>query len=603
MKIREAAMQQRLIAACGGDNVKLFDAAAASEGRADPCVSQFLPAPGVQVNALRWNHTNHVLASSGEDRRISLWLKGGKLLGSVPQLESDPADVLDESILAINFSSKSSRYLCSGGTGKVVRIWDMQRKKCIKSLKGHADTITGVMYNCKDEHLASISSRGDLIIYSLASGSRITEVKDPFNQVLRLLEYSRSSRNLLVTAGDDGSLHLWDTTGRSPKASWIRQHLAPASGVGFSFSNEKVIVSVGFDKRLHTYDTSVKKAVHSLSCDAPFSSLALKDDGWTVAAGTTNGRIMFYDIRTKVQPMAVLRAFNPSEAVASVCWQRTNPVPISTSSWSPDVALLGANGEETPAIMPDPLPASGRNRPSFGRPESLTVANPRNAAAAEESSNQSVWSNSGSFILHSSKATPSGVDDMEVFSPLVDVQPIVQPLSSFIDGLGETKRPSPPSAIANSDEFQQTSHQDEHPTTSPRVEASNAAEPSPNDHQTRLTKAREHLAAVKGLALELPPRLSASSPNSPPSRVSPPQPSSSSFALQLVQRALEESLGSVQRAIHEDVQNLHLELIRQFHIQQTETACCVEKLVSKQAEMMEELQALRKENQQLRHLI
>jgi protein NEDD1 len=40
------------------------------------------------------------------------------------------------------------------------------------------------------------------------------------------------------------------------------------------------------------------------------------------------------------------------------------------------------------------------------------------------------------------------------------------------------------------------------------------------------------------------------------------------FALQLVQRGLEESLGAVQRAIHEEVQNLHLELLRQFHIQQ-----------------------------------
>lgn len=40
------------------------------------------------------------------------------------------------------------------------------------------------------------------------------------------------------------------------------------------------------------------------------------------------------------------------------------------------------------------------------------------------------------------------------------------------------------------------------------------------------------------------------------------------FALQLVQRGLEESLGAVQRAIHEEVQNLHLELLRQFHTQQ-----------------------------------
>jgi protein NEDD1 len=42
----------------------------------------------------------------------------------------------------------------------------------------------------------------------------------------------------------------------------------------------------------------------------------------------------------------------------------------------------------------------------------------------------------------------------------------------------------------------------------------------------------------------------------------------SSFSLQLVQRTLEETLGSVQKSIHEDVRNLHIDLIRQFHMQE-----------------------------------
>lgn len=32
-----------------------------------------------------------------------------------------------------------------------------------------------------------------------------------------MLDYSRNSRHILVTAGDDGSVHLWDTTARTPK--------------------------------------------------------------------------------------------------------------------------------------------------------------------------------------------------------------------------------------------------------------------------------------------------------------------------------------------------------------------------------------------------
>ena len=89
-----------------------------------------------------------------------------------------------ESIYSISFSNKGSRYLCSGGSGHIVRIWDLQRKRCIKWLSGHTDTITGVMYNCKDEHLASISMKGDLILHNLASGARAAELSDPNGQVI-----------------------------------------------------------------------------------------------------------------------------------------------------------------------------------------------------------------------------------------------------------------------------------------------------------------------------------------------------------------------------------------------------------------------------------
>jgi WD40 repeat protein len=39
-----------------------------------------------------------------------------------------------------------------------------------------------------------------------------------------VLDYSRISRHLLVTAGDDGTVHLWDTTGRNPKVCSMFSH-------------------------------------------------------------------------------------------------------------------------------------------------------------------------------------------------------------------------------------------------------------------------------------------------------------------------------------------------------------------------------------------
>lgn len=105
---------------------------------------------------------------------------------------------MQESIFSINFSNKVSRYICSGGTGQVVRIWDLQRKRCIKWLRGHTDTITGAMYNCKDEYLASISLNGDLILHNLASSAKVAELKDPNEQVIFFIFVSQQAFQVLM---------------------------------------------------------------------------------------------------------------------------------------------------------------------------------------------------------------------------------------------------------------------------------------------------------------------------------------------------------------------------------------------------------------------
>lgn len=102
-----------------------------------------------------------------------------------------------ESISTISFSNKGSRYLCSGGTGQIVRIWDLQNKRCVKWLKGHTDTITGAVYNCKDEHIASSSRKGDIILHNLASGTKAAELRDPNGQVAYTVLSAHATANPL----------------------------------------------------------------------------------------------------------------------------------------------------------------------------------------------------------------------------------------------------------------------------------------------------------------------------------------------------------------------------------------------------------------------
>ncbi|KFK38505.1 hypothetical protein AALP_AA3G121800 [Arabis alpina] len=409
----------RLLAASGGDTVKLFDVSA--ESGDDPCVLSYTPSPGSAVNSVKLNHTNMVVASAGEDKKISLWQKNGKTLGTVPVTGKNNSDITEECLSAISFSNKGSRYICSGGTGQTVRIWDLQRKLCIKNLRGHTSTITGVMYNCKDEHLASISVGGDLIVHNLASGARAAELKDPNGQILKVLDYSRFSRHLLLTAGDDGTVHLWDTTGRNPKISWLKQHSAPTAGVCFSPSNEKIIASVGLDKKLYTYDSGSRRPSSCIPYEVPFSSLAFGDNGHILAAGTGNGRIIFYDVRGKPQPITVLHAFSNSEAVTSLSWQTSKPAIVNERNCTPEMALFGGIVEDS-VVIPDPIPSTtSLASHSTVLPGSHGVSTSTvNLSSAEETPNRNhLWPGGPLTRLHPHRASDSLKDDMDIFSPIV----------------------------------------------------------------------------------------------------------------------------------------------------------------------------------------
>lgn len=788
-----------LLAASGGDTVKLFDV---SVKAGDPCTLSYTPSPGCLVNSVKWNHTNLVVASAGDDKKISLWRKNGQSMGTIPMAGTDSGDNIEESIMAINFSNKVSRYICSGGSGHVVRIWDLQRKRCIKWLRGHTNTITGAMYNCKDEHLASISVSGDLILHNLASGARAAELKDPNEQVLRVLDYSRISRHLLVTAGDDGTVHLWDTTGRNPKVSWLKQHSAPTAGVSISPSNDKIIASVGLDKKLYTYDSGSRRPSSCIPYEAPFSSLAFRDDGWTLAAGTSNGRVVFYDVRGKPQPFVVLHAYGGSEAVTSLCWQRSKPVIVNESNCTVETALIGDAVEDS-ILMPDPLPSvtssslslstavsSSRNSGRLGasvEASSLTATGSGFASAGEETPHRSLlWPGGTLARLHAPHSNYNFKDDMEVFSPLVDVQPITPSLDKLWDDREGTKKdhlhvdrkPSallfPPSSrrfpIAEDSgndhpifdwKSSSTSKQDDTqssftllgstPTPSSKNEDFSITPPeawggeklpdkyahlrqqgtlpsrfgmlasagqssgsmfsglqdlSLSTSQTSISSLTnsnfsyanlrtkdvssnqetslgfpEHLSSSsmslslgnKGIAgqanldslgpasLTLPRRystyaeristassfsdgtsLSGGSPklkktgaetreellnsllaksdtmvatesgilptvnggiSQPQKALQPDAQQGSSFTLQLFQRTLEETLDSFQKSIHEDMRNLHIEILRQFHMQEMEMSSVMSSILENQAELMKEIKSLRKENQQLRQLL
>lgn len=136
-----------LLAAAGGHTVKLFDASVDS---GDPCVMSYTPSPGFQVNSVKWNHTSEsltlssatylycliycywltrivlyfylsgcwfadlVVASAGDDKKISLWRKNGESMGTIPMAGTEVVDNIEVSFTCLfSYQSGVRTILCA----------------------------------------------------------------------------------------------------------------------------------------------------------------------------------------------------------------------------------------------------------------------------------------------------------------------------------------------------------------------------------------------------------------------------------------------------------------------------------------------------------
>ncbi|KAE9454791.1 hypothetical protein C3L33_13251, partial [Rhododendron williamsianum] len=82
--------------------------------------------------------------------------------------------------------------------------------------------------------------------------------------------------------------------------------------VAKAISEESLLV-LFWIKKLYTLTAGVGDTF-CVPYEPPFSSLAYyRDDGLILAAGTSSGQVVFYDVRGKPQPLTVLYAFGNSE--------------------------------------------------------------------------------------------------------------------------------------------------------------------------------------------------------------------------------------------------------------------------------------------------
>lgn len=165
-----------------------------------------------------------------------------------------------------------STLLVSGGFDETIRLWDIQRGTCHRTIAAHSEGVTSVDFSSDGSMIASCAYDGlmcvsaDRRLWDTSEGHCLRTLQHTDMAPVSFVQFSPSSMQLL-TASLDSAVRLWDL----PNARVLRTYVGHANEkypltAAFVVRDDRVLIASGSeDRQVHLWD---------MQTSAPFARLA-----------------------------------------------------------------------------------------------------------------------------------------------------------------------------------------------------------------------------------------------------------------------------------------------------------------------------------------
>lgn len=525
---------------------------------------------------------------------------------------------LNKPIISLDIHSKS-RLLISGGADSVVRVWDLKDKKMLNSWNVHKSNVISVRFSFDDDHLASASSDGIIQIHNLRHGKTVSKLQlDPNidSDSLKMIQYSKIDKAYLATCSDEGRINIWETS-RSKLSTSILAHSAPCTSICFSQNNSSMLISSGLDKLVKIHDFKNPKTASTIPIQFPASALDFLSEGSTICVATSVGYIYIFDYRYTQTPWITIAPVskNASSIQSIKINQLVSNLQSSSSSYL-NKSINTSQFEETtdklnvfnflekssPLFLKNNSTSNQSSNPSaiFDSPavSKISLFSPlRNELLISTPNSQTSGFSSS---IKPSKSTPNyfSTDPKYDYKKSDFYETLFSPLgvSDLPTNISTNVSTSTPLKSPNfSLDFSSFS-----PTVTSNDEIAIQINNSIQNENLKLDSSE-----YKNFKLDSSEYKSKNenlnSPHDPKLSNQENQSTDHNFEWKLVQNVLGDMMEKFENKVQRQILNMHLEMIRQFQIQQNEISQSLE-LLETNKKLLELVKELQEENFKLKKL-
>ena len=215
-------------------------------------------------------------------------------------------DTLGYPITSICFNHDSKNLAFSAKNG-VYKIYHLATAEYILNSKIINDYVVSILFNKDSSKLIIGTKKGDLITYNSPLYNQIN-IKIQFNLKINIIKLSTLSKDVLGIAFEDGSIKIFNLMKNEVSFTFNNIHSGECTCLSFSPVHRTFLCTCGLDGFLNFYDfEKEKRLVTSINTGKKITSVSFVEKGDHVLCSDESGFVYLYDLRNSKEEKCVFK--------------------------------------------------------------------------------------------------------------------------------------------------------------------------------------------------------------------------------------------------------------------------------------------------------